>query len=204
MKLLVAEDDPLFRLLLERLLARDYEIVSAQDGASAWEILSSPDHPQLAALDWMMPGLDGPELCRRIRLDPAVARTYILLITGRGTVSDIVQGLRAGADDYIVKPFHEDELRARVKVGERIIRLQETLEARIRELESALEHVQTLQGLLPICSYCKRIRTDQNYWQQLESYLAQHCSLEFSHGICPECLNRYVTPELKQYEHDGP
>ena len=197
MNVLVVDDDPLFRRLLANLLARDYDIVTASNGEEAWELLCRPDCPAIAAVNWIMPRLDGVELCRRVRLTPATSGTYILLITGREAAHDVVEGLRAGADDYIIKPFHADELLARVEVGERIIGLQQTLQARIRELESALESVRLLQRLLPICSYCKRVRSDQDYWEQLESYLAQHCSLEFSHGICPECLDRYVNPELR-------
>jgi phosphoserine phosphatase RsbU/P len=200
MNVLVVDDDPLFRRLLANLLAHDYDVVSANNGEQAWEVLCRPDRPAIAAVNWMMPQLDGLELCRRVRLTPATAGTYLLLITGKEEAGDVVEGLRAGADDYIVKPFHADELRARVKVGERVVGLQQTLEARIRELQAALDDVRALQRLLPICSYCKRVRSDQNYWEELESYLAQHCSVEFSHGICPECLDRYVSPELK---HSG-
>lgn len=203
MRLLVADDDALFRRLLERLLANDYEVVSARDGSEAWEILRAPDGPRIAAVNWVMPGIDGPELCRRVRLDPATARTYILLITGKERADDVVYGLRAGADDYILKPFHPDELRARVKVGERVAGLQDALQARIHDLESALEQVQTLQKLLPICSYCRRIRSDQNYWQRLESYLAQNAIVEFTHGVCPECMERYLSPELQQARDKG-
>lgn len=200
MKLLVADDDALFRRLLERLLERDYEIVSARDGCQAWEILRRPDGPQVAAVNWVMPGLDGPELCRRVRAEAATASTYILLITGKDSEDDVVQGLRAGADDYIQKPFHPDELRARVKVGERVVGLRDALRERIHELEAALEHVKALQRLLPICSYCRRIRSDQNYWQQLESYVAQHSIVEFTHGVCPDCMERYLRPELQKSE----
>ena len=108
-----------------------------------------------------MPGIDGPELCRRIRQDPSLAHMYVILLTGRRSSQDVVAGLDAGADDYVVKPFDADELRARVHVGIRVLKLQERLAERVAELQTALLKVKQLSGLLPICSYCKRIRSDR-------------------------------------------
>lgn len=196
--MLLAEDDPLFRRLLQRTLESDYEIIAVSDGKAAWDAMQAPDHPRIAALDWMMPGLDGLELCRNLRGAAQTASTYILLITGRGGSADAVVGLTAGADDYIVKPFNAEELMARVKVGERIVCLQDKLGAQIVELERALEHVKVLQGLLPICSYCKRIRDDKNYWRQLETYFSDHSDVVFSHGICPDCYEKNWKMELSQ------
>ena len=127
---------------------------------------------------------------------PALEGTYILLITASDAVEDVVRGLSAGADDYIVKPFHATEIRARVRVGERVVRLQSALADRVRELEQALHHVQALQRLLPICSYCKRVRDDQNYWQELDTYFSDHANLVFSHGICPQCYEKHWGAEL--------
>ena len=100
---------------------------------------------------------------------------------------DLVTGLNAGADDYVTKPFDPEELRARVQVGVRILTLQKNLAERVEELQAALSNVKQLRGLLPICSYCKRIRGDDQYWQQLEGYIAEHSDAQFSHGICPTC-----------------
>ncbi len=195
-KLLVADDDPLSRRLLEHLLTRDYEVTVVADGLQAWEALQSSDRPRLLVLDWMMPHLDGPELCRRLRQMPQVEPCYVLLLTAKQAVADIVAGLEAGADDYITKPFEPEELRARVRVGVRVLELQIALAERVRELQEALARVKQLQGLLPICSYCKRIRDDRNYWQQLETYVSEHSEAVFSHGLCPECYRRFVEPEL--------
>src|SRR5207237_6416573 len=107
----------------------------------------------------------------------------------------IVTGLTAGADDYIVKPFQRDELHARVRVGERLLELQATLADRVKELEAALARVKLLHGLLPICSYCKKVRDDQNYWQQVESYISAHSGVQFSHGICPGCYESLMKKE---------
>jgi sigma-B regulation protein RsbU (phosphoserine phosphatase) len=195
-KLLVADDDPLSRRLLERLLARDYDVMAVEDGEQAWDALRISDHARLLVLDWMMPRLNGPELCRRVRGLPQIEPCYILLLTAKHAITDIVAGLEAGADDYITKPFEPEELRARVRVGVRVLELQIALAARVAELQQALARVKQLQGLLPICSYCKRIRDDQNYWQQLETYLSEHSEAVFSHGLCPECYRRFVEPDL--------
>lgn len=129
MKLLVAEDDVFFQRLLAELLGPDYEIVLACTGDEAWEILQRPDAPQLAILDWVMPGLTGPEICRKVRADERLRSMYLLIVTSKNSESDIVAGLRAGADDYITKPPIAAELRARVRVGERVLSLQRAVEA---------------------------------------------------------------------------
>ena len=109
-------------------------------------------------------------------------------------------GLTEGADEYLTKPFEFDELRARVQAGRRIIELQLKLEERVKQLEDALAQVRELQGLLPICMYCKNIRDDQGYWQKVETYLGDHSKLQFSHGVCPKCFDAVVKPQLEALE----
>ena len=197
MKILIAEDDVVSRRMLQVFLSRwGYEVVIATDGAEAWRVLENGDAPKLAILDWMMPVMDGIEICRRARLAPHAASTYLILLTARGGNQDIVRGLDAGADDYVTKPFNQEELRARVNVGVRVVELQTALADRVVELERALAGVNQLQGLLPICSYCKKIRDDRNYWQQVEGYISSHSEAQFSHGICPDCYENIVKPEL--------
>jgi DNA-binding response OmpR family regulator len=150
----------------------------------------------MALLDWQMPGKDGPEVCRDIRARPQTLPVYIILLTSVGGRQNLIQGLQSGADDYVTKPFDRDELRARLEVGRRIVELQLSLAARVQQLQDALARVKQLQGLVPICSYCKKIRNDRNYWQQLESYLSDHSEAQFSHGICPECYEKIVKAEL--------
>lgn len=189
MHALIADDDRGMTAILAKALGRwNIDVAVAHDGGTAWNLLTATDDPSLAILDWMMPTLDGLELCRRIRQDPARAHMYVILLTGRGSRADLVAGLDAGADDYLVKPFDPEELRARVHVGIRVVTLQERLAKRVAELQLALANVKQLNGLLPICSYCKRIRSDQDYWEQVESYVAQHSDAKFSHGICPSCF----------------
>ena len=188
MQILIAEDDRVTGEILARTLRRwNYESSIVHDGEQAWDRLRSATEPTLAILDWMMPKMDGPDICRRVRDDLTLAHMYLLLVTARESRADVVAGLDAGADDYIIKPFDPDELRARVAVGFRILALQQRLAERVAELQTALSNVKQLRGLLPICSYCKRIRGDDQYWQQVEGYVAEHSDAQFSHGICPTC-----------------
>jgi CheY-like chemotaxis protein len=144
----------------------------------------------------MMPEIDGVEICRRLRQVPDTTPPYLILLTAKSSKEDVVTGLDAGANDYLTKPFNRAELRARVQVGAQVLGLQEALAERVRELEEALSQVKQLQGLLPICSYCKKIRDEQNFWQRVDSYLAKHSELLFSHGICPDCYRDVVQPQL--------
>jgi sigma-B regulation protein RsbU (phosphoserine phosphatase) len=205
MKILIAEDDPVSRRLLEARLKKDgYELVVVDDGGRAWSVLRQDAAIELAILDWNMPGLTGPEICRKARETPTTQPPYLILLTSRDSREDIVSGLEAGANDYVTKPFDFDELRARIQVGERVLQLQQSLAERVSELEDALARVKALQGLLPICLYCKKIRDDQNYWQQLDRYVAEHSDAKFSHGICPDCYEKVVKPELERYFESGP
>jgi CheY-like chemotaxis protein len=198
MKILIADDDFDLRLALLALLPRwGFEVLHASDGIEAWQVLQGANAPRLAIIDWMMPGLDGLEVCRLVRDNPATAATYIILLTGRTGKEDLVAGLEGGADEYLVKPVELDELRGRLHAARRIVELQERLAHKVSELQDALGNVRQLEGLLPICSYCKRVRDDHNYWQQVEDYVAAHSRARFSHGICPECLDRVARNELE-------
>ncbi len=128
MKILIADDNLTTRRILETILIKwDYDVVSACDGNETWEKLQEKDPPKLIILDWMMPGINGIEICRRLRRADPVEPTYIILLTARDEKNDIVEGLGAGADDYIAKPFDKDELRARIDVGRRVVELQTAL-----------------------------------------------------------------------------
>jgi phosphoserine phosphatase RsbU/P len=196
-RILIAEDDVVSRTVLERTLTGwGHEVVVTRDGSEAWAGLMADTAPPLAILDWMMPGLEGPEVCRRLRALARPVPTYLILLTAKGHTEDIVQGLDSGADDYVTKPFDRQELRSRVRVGERMLALQQGLADRVQELEAALGQVKELKGLLPICSYCKAVRDDSNYWHRVETYIAAHSAARFSHGICPGCWTDVVEPEL--------
>lgn len=199
MKILIAEDDRVSRRILEDQLTRwGYEVVSARDGAEAWVLLQKVDAPALAVLDWMMPELNGIELCRQMRNDAELKGTYILMVTAKGETASMIQAFEAGADDYVVKPFHQEELRARIQAGARIIEMRNELTEKIRELQAAQLRVQQLQGLLPICSYCRKIRDEKSNWQSLELFISTHSDSKVSHGICPECYQNIVQPEIDQ------
>ncbi len=205
MRILVADDDSISRRILQSMLEDwGYSVRVCADGAVAWELLQRPDAPSLIILDWMMPRMDGLQVCQKVRAIPTSCPTYIMLVTSKGQNTDIVTGLQAGADDYLAKPFDREELRARVQVGVRVVELQQRLAERVRELETALAHVKHLNGLLPICAYCKKIRNDQNYWQQVESYVAEHSEAQFSHGICPDCYDSVVKTELSHLKINQP
>jgi CheY-like chemotaxis protein len=196
---LIADDDRVAREIVARTLARwNYEVTSVGDGAEAWRFLARTTRPTLAILDWMMPGLDGPEICRRVKAERPVANIHLMLLTSLESRKDIVAGLDAGAHDYLVKPCDPDELRARVQAGVRILTLQERLAERVAALEEALSRVKRLHGLLPICSYCKRIRGDDQYWQSVDAYLTEHTDAQFSHGICPPCFKK-AKQEIEEY-----
>jgi DNA-binding response OmpR family regulator len=196
MKILIAEDDPVTRKLLSVTLERlGWDVVVTENGGAAWhalETLRGKDAPELVILDWMMPEVDGIEICRRLRTTRRFELMYIILLTSRTEKEDLAMGLAAGANDYITKPFHPIELESRVRVGERMVKLQTSLAARIKELEDALSEVERLQGLLPICSYCKKVRNEANYWQQVESYLSSHSGLKLTHGVCPDCYAKMM------------
>jgi DNA-binding response OmpR family regulator len=198
-KVLIAEDDLIPRCMLQGTLTDwGYEVVALADGEEALRVLEADDAPKLGILDWGLPSMTGVDVCCRVRAQPTADPPYLILLTGRDAPADIVAGLDSGADDYITKPFDPEELRARLQVGRRILALQSSLAARVRELEETLARVKQLEGLLPICSYCKKIRDDCNYWQRVEDYLSRHTEVRLSHGICPDCWESEVKPQLKQ------
>jgi diguanylate cyclase (GGDEF)-like protein len=135
MKILVADDDDVSRRVLEAMLVKwGYEVVTASDGAEAWEVLQDSDAPQLAILDWVMPNMDGPDVCKEVRAHPEIPYVYILLLTGRNLERDLIEGLEAGADDYLTKPFSAQELKVRLFSGKRILDFQAQLIAAREEL----------------------------------------------------------------------
>ena len=145
MKLLIAEDDPFFRRILEQLLGSEFEVSTAADGNLAWTMLQENDGPRLAILDWVMPGMTGPEICRLVRTTPRLEAAYLILLTDKNSAADITAGLRAGADDYLTKPFDPGELRARVAMARRIVELQTDLATQVLALEDALQREKLLQ-----------------------------------------------------------
>jgi len=192
MRVLIAEDDLTSRLVLEAALRGwGYDVVSASRGDQAWTLLQAEDRPGLAILDRLMPGMDGIQVCQKLRQKDTQNPVYVILLTALGRKEDIVMGLKSGADDYVTKPFDIEELHARVQVGQRVVELRDALANQVRELQMALAHINTLQGILPICMHCHKIRDDQQSWQRIEKYIQEHSDAQFSHSLCPECLEKY-------------
>ncbi len=197
MNLLIAEDDLTSRSILTGILSKwGYQVTAVTDGNQALERLKAPQAPKLVVMDWIMPGLDGVEVCRELRKIATPEPPYIILLTAMEQKANTVAGLQAGANDYITKPYDPSELQARIAVGARVVELQEALVRRVAELETALAEIRALQGILPICMHCHKIRTDEESWQQIESYISEHSSATFSHGICPACLEEFYAKEL--------
>jgi sigma-B regulation protein RsbU (phosphoserine phosphatase) len=188
-KVLIAEDHPATRFMLSSLLQRHgYDVDAVGDGVSALESLSQPDGPAIALLDWGLPNQTGLEICRNLRRQYRQRFVYIIIVTARDTVEDLAEAFEAGADDFIRKPFDSVEVLARLRSGQRIVELEHRLSSRIVECEEALENVRKLKRLLPICMYCKKVRDDSRYWQEIDLYIHEQTGTDFSHGICPECL----------------
>jgi len=143
----------------------------------------------LTVMDRLMPGMNGIEVCRKLRENHSDNPTYIILLTSLSNKDDIAEGLDAGANDYITKPFDFFELNARIGVGQRVIELQTSLHTRVQKLEDTLEHVKTLQSILPICIHCHGIRNDNESWKQIDKYLTQHPDVKLGHARCEKCLN---------------
>jgi DNA-binding response OmpR family regulator len=184
MTILLAEDDIISRRILAAQLGEmGYEVREAEDGAQAWESFQEAK-PDLLITDWMMPNIDGPELCRRIRGCHPSAYTYIIILTALDRKQGYLDGMNAGADDFVTKPAHIGELQARLQVARRILSLQ--------------KHVSKLEGLLPICPRCKKIRGSRERWEAVESYLMKRSDALFSHGICPDCFETLMKPQLNE------
>ncbi len=199
-KVLIAEDDFISRRMLEKKLINwGYDVIAVEDGKQALEALQSNSDARIALLDWMMPELDGVEVCKRIREKTDGSYIYIIILTAKARVEDISIGLNAGADDYIVKPFNHNELYSRLLSAKRVVALEVQLADKIEELENALSQVKFLKGFLPICGHCKNIRNDSGYWQKVEVYVHEHTDAVFSHSICPDCLEKHY-PDFEDAE----
>lgn len=196
-KILVADDDIITRRLVENVMHKNgYDIVPCKNGNEAWEQLRDPAGPKLAILDWVMPGIQGIEICKRIREQKFKIKPYLIILTASmNEKKDVLETFRTGANDYIEKPFDSNELIARVKLGEKLINLQIELSKRISALEEAQQHIKTLQGILPICMHCHNIRKDNESWERIEEYISRHTDAQFSHGLCPKCLKKHY-PEI--------
>jgi sigma-B regulation protein RsbU (phosphoserine phosphatase) len=182
MRILIVEDDLDARDMLHVLLELEgHDVATAENGKAAWNLFQKENY-SLVISDWLMPELDGLELCRLIRASETTRYCYVILLTALEGKANYLQAMRAGTDDFITKPFDPDELRARLLVAERIVGLQ--------------DRVKRLEGILPTCMYCKKIRDEDSHWVSIENFISQRTEASFSHGVCPSCYQDFVKPEL--------
>lgn len=182
MKVLVAEDDGTSRALLKGALGKlGYDVVDAVNGATAWAELRRTG-ARIVVSDWVMPDIDGLELCRRVRARKSAPYVYFILLTGKMLgPARYAEAMEQGVDDFLTKPLDLDALRVRLRVAERIVQLT--------------ERVRTLEGILPMCAYCRRIRDEHGAYQSLEDFVSDKTPAQFSHGVCPECSKKHFADE---------
>lgn len=196
-RVLIAEDHASARTALKSLLEwKGFVVTTVADGKAALKALTAEDPPTIALLDWEMPGMSGLDVCREVRSDSEGRYRYLIVITAREGEEGIGEAMAAGADDFVRKPFGVPEVIARIRNGQRTLELERSLAARITELEQALESGRQLKRLLPICCYCKSIRDDSDYWQELETYIHDHTGADFTHGVCPACMEKVRREEF--------
>lgn len=183
MKVLAIEDQAVAAMLLSALLrALGCEVEMVSDGETAWKTLQGGGY-RIVVSDWKMPGIDGLDLCRRIRDHGGDYVYFILISSQKLTAENRRLALDAGVDDFLTKPVDPEDLGMRLHVAQRIIGLT--------------TQVNRLASFIPICCYCKKIRDDKKYWQEIEDYLAQHQGAQISHGVCPACHEDKIVPQLK-------
>lgn len=214
--ILIVEDEKLSRLALAGILNSEYKVFLAKNGKQAIDIVFEKDELDLILLDVMMEEMDGFEVCKILKQKTQTKYIPVLFISALSNTKNKVKGFMAGGVDYITKPFQADEVLARVKTHLSLTTLQKELknknlilkneieqrkqielehEKLIDELQSALSEVKTLRGFIPICANCKNIRNDGGYWEQIEVYIKERSSLDFSHSICPDCVAK-LYPDL--------
>jgi CheY-like chemotaxis protein len=183
MNIIAVEDDPVSRVVLDSTLRKlGYTARCVASGNDAWQAILT-DRPQVIVSDWYMPGLDGLELCKRVRKSPGQYIYFILITSASADERNRDEAMSAGVDEFLTKPIDEFELRLRLRGAKRITEY--------------IDRVTKLESILPICSYCKKIRSDSNYWQQIESYITSRTGTLFSHSYCPDCFKSEVVPQLE-------
>ncbi len=184
MKILLADDDTTFRLVLTAKLQKlGHEVVAVVDGLEAWDAFQKEYFPILIT-DWIMPRLNGLVLSTLVRAKPHDKYTYVIMVASRGGKENFLEAMQAGVDDFITKPPDDEELAARLLVGQRIVGVQ--------------NHVKRLETVMSICSYCKKIRGQDDQWLSLEDYASKQLHFLPSHGLCPVCFAEHVAPDLQR------
>lgn len=189
MKILVAEDDLISRRLLTATLKQfGHEVDAYTNGQDAWNAFDANPYRVIIS-DWLMPGLDGLDFCRKVREHTTGEYTYFILLTANAQGKEqYMQAMKAGIDDFLTKPMDRDQVWMRLRVAERILRYT--------------HEISNLESMLPICSYCKMVRDDNNYWQQVETYIMRRTGTSFSHSVCPACYESKVKPQLEAIKED--
>jgi DNA-binding response OmpR family regulator len=207
---LVTDDGPEIRLMSTMLLRKaGYEVLEASTGQECLDIVQV-HHPDLVLLDVILPDMTGIQVCKQIKNDESLKDIFVILASGIQVSSEHqAEGLDIGADGYIIRPIPNKEFLARVQAGERIKKAEDALREKerqqqtlISQLEEALTEIKTLKGYIPICATCKKIRDDEGYWNQLETYISKHTDATFTHGICPTCLEKARTEMNKFFKKD--
>ena len=200
-KILVVEDDPFFqRVLQKRVAGEGYQVAIAGDGREGMKSIVTFE-PDLVISDWMMPEVDGLELCQSVKTGLKEAAPYFILLTAKGEVNNKLLGLETGADDYLVKPCDPGELMARVRAGLRIVLLNQELRQALGQLQminaelvSTRDAMKRLAERLPLCSVCHKVRDGEDRWHYLDEYLRSRGRMDFTHGLCPDCKAAHYPP----------
>lgn len=176
-KVLICDDDLTELTKIELLLKKfNYTTIATNNPHDAVFHLLSAHGPRMAILDWEMPEITGIDICKKVREQASLISVYIIMLTSKNKPEDIEHAFESGANDFVEKPFQPIELKARLTSGFRILSLEKELK--------------TLTGLLPICSWCKKIRLEDRAWMRIEEYIEQNSYARFTHGGCPECLKK--------------
>ncbi len=206
MKVLIAEDEFTTRMMVQVCLEEwGYRVVAANDGTAALAALEKSDPPQIAILDWEMPELDGIEVCRlaKEKADGG-GEPYVILLTARDSRTDILRGFDAGADDYMTKPFNDDELRARVRVAERLVRSQASLAETVAELKEALNQLEVIEGRLLVCAGCQKVYSPaEDRWRSLAEAVSEGGDPRLVVHSCPDCRSTPSSPRELPGSSDG-
>lgn len=194
--ILIVDDTAANIQVLNESLQAEYRILFATNGSEALKV-AAHSTPDLILLDIMMPEMDGYEVCQRLKNDPSLKDIPVIFNTALSEVKNEKKGLDLGAADYITKPFNPDIMRLRIRNHLKLKEQRDRLVKLVIELKEAMAKVKLLSGFIPICASCKKIRDDEGYWNQIESYISNHSEAVFSHGICPDCAKE-LYPHMKK------
>ncbi len=191
--ILVVDDESTNRHLLDYILNEEgYRVEKAEDGDIGLEKAQAL-LPDLILLDIRMPNMDGLEVCRQLQKSEETSDIPVIFITSVAENETIVEGLNLGAVDYIKKPFKPKELLARMEVHLELKRALETQNKLIKKLKKQIDENEKLRNLVPICFHCKKVRDDKGFWENVDSFISQHSNIDFSHGVCPDCMEKYYS-----------